>query len=109
MKLRKIELRSVDVGDKEPLTYAGVIKTVISTPGSAGLSCDELLLCVQLVADLTAATNRKEEYLLITDEQYSFLKARLEAFRWGATHPAFGQFVQYVRNLPLAEVQEVKT
>jgi hypothetical protein len=109
MKLRKINLLSIEVGDKEPpVTFAGLAKTVITTAGENGLSCDEVLLAVKLVADLAAATAAKEEVLLLTDEQAAFLKARLEVFRWGAQHPVFAQFILHVRNLPYAEVEAKK-
>lgn len=105
MKVAKLELRSVNVGEKEPITYAGLVKTVISAPGPSGLTCDELLLSVALQTEVNAAVEKKAPHVLLNDEQSAFLKSKLEAFRWGVGLPAFAEFVQYVRKLPTVEVE----
>ncbi len=89
--------------------YAQTLREALTIPTrDTGLTTDELLQSVTLCGKLDEADAEAKDYILIDEKQYEYIKTKVNEFRWSFAHIAIANFINYVRELPLKEV-DLKT
>lgn len=110
VKLRALELRSSAVAfagedgrsTQIELHYADVLRQVMLAPAQGGASADDLLKTLEVWTPIKRAIETKSKRVLLTDAEYQFVVAKVNAFRWSPRPEAVEflvSFIAYVRGL----------
>jgi hypothetical protein len=106
---RKLELRSVTIGDdildetgkQAILDYGRMIDTILRrAPPQTGLTLDEVTKAMEALAPVTAALRGAEDHVVLTDDQWATLCAKLSEFPFGLASESIVEFGRMIRNAP---------
>lgn len=124
MKARKLELKEIEMTDevynsttKEfeivkqgTFSYREIVRNILMTPGPQGhTSSEEVIKSVMLYGKLKDELRKGGSVLLLDKEDYTYLIARLDQFKWGMAHPVIADFIKYLRDLKEVDVEETKS
>ena len=102
---KEIELKEVEIeknGVKEKFSYKSYIERILDTPTAGqGFSLGDVRLCNKIQKQIDAANGT----LVLEEQQWNFLKKKLEDFRWGAAHPEIETFGDAILKAPQADIQ----
>lgn len=113
MKAYKFEFRTAELSnplgsaEQKPAVfkYVQTLKEALTIPsGQQGLTTDELLQSVLISGKIEEAEQADKSYVLLDDKQFEYVKTKINGFRWSFAHKALAEFINYVRDLPQAEV-----
>jgi hypothetical protein len=113
MKAYKFEFRETTLdnplGQKSEapvkFKYAQTLKEALTIPsGGQGLTTEELLQSVLIAGKIEDAEKAEKTYVLLDEKQSEYVKKKINDFRWSFAHKALAEFINYVRDLPQAEV-----
>lgn len=101
MKVRQIQFKTLKEtieGREAPLDYRTQLRTIAeSGDPRQGLSIADVRIANRIVEKLD---DEKAKYAVLTGEEYNYLKARVEAFRWPFAAKMIEQFADDVLNAP---------
>jgi hypothetical protein len=92
---KEIPLKEIEIekgGAKEKFNYKQNIERILDFTPQGGFSLGDVRLCnkIQKVIDSSNGS------LVLEENQWNFLKKKLESFRWGAPHPAIEEFADAI-------------
>ena|SRR3990167_1239161 len=103
MKARKIELKTLDTGTEQALSYRDIIQIVITTSGQQGISSDDVLKAVEIKQELKSAA----EALHLSEQDFAWLLTRLNStVRWTFASEQLAEFIRDIRGAVLVDVTE---
>lgn len=101
-KFRKFEFLSFNDGAEAKANYRDVLDYILSGAASA----DEV---VQMCA-LFGQIKEGDKYVMLDDREYALVLRKTNAYQWNfqkANRLAEGEFIEYVRNLPIIDAEVV--
>ena len=103
---KEIELKEVEIeknGVKETFSYKAYIERILDTPDPGqGFSLGDIRIVNKIQKQLDLANGT----LVLEEQQWNFLKKKLETFRWGAAHPEIESFGDCILKAPQADIQK---
>jgi hypothetical protein len=110
IKARALELREVTITATDPtgktgqllISYAALVRLVLLTPPPNGHNADDVVKAIEVWEPIKKVIDAHGKQVLLSDADYQFLLARLNAFPWGGTpdtQQAIADFITYVRGL----------
>jgi hypothetical protein len=104
---RKIELRSgvlrpINGSRPEPFTWSDVLQQVLTRAPPGGLSLELVFRSVEAMRPIAQAVEDKAESVILTEEQWHTLCARLEQYPFGVADEAIVEF-----GLAIREAREI--
>lgn len=124
MKARKLELKDVSITDdildektgsyvstiQGNFSYRDTVKVILLTsPSQGGASSDEVIKSVMIYGKLKDELRKKTGSLLLDQEDYEYLLARVNNFKWSASHSVVAEFILYIRGLKEVDLVEDST
>lgn len=110
MKAHRIELKSVPfinevTGQQEPapFSYRDAIKLAATSGGQRGMSSDDVIKAIELVAELKTAGPT----IYLSPDDHGWLVKKVNAVVWTNASDAIAQFIVDIRKAPLVEVPTV--
>jgi len=101
--MREITLKHLNNGTDVDLEYKGLILTVLSRPkGQGGADYAEMERSLAVQTPVRAATPLGS--VLLSEENWTELRDRVLAYRWGAIVPEIKVFIEDIKNAPSVEV-----
>ena len=107
MKARKIifkafsEARSDEMPDYRAM-MSFVMGTTLEGPGK-GMPTSEMMRSVELRAKIKDA---EREFILMSEDDWNYLRKKIDATRWGIMHQEIVDFIVAVREAPKVDVKE---
>lgn len=123
MKARKLELKEVQMTDEVfnsktktfeevnqgVFSYRDILREIILGPGPEGSnSSEQVIKSVMVYGKLKDALKNGEEVVLLDKDDYDYILARINTFKWRFAHATVAEFIKYVRELAEVEVTEKK-
>ena len=102
MDARKIPLK--EVGENDAFKYKQVLEVILSRPVNpqAGMQMPEVRRCNKILDHLDTANG----FLLLTPDEWQFLKDRIEMFQFGLGGRHVQQFADDVANAEVVALKE---
>jgi len=93
---REIELKQCEIeknGNKEKFDYRKQIEHILNSQTQGrGFSLGDVRICNKIQKSLDSANGS----LCLEEQQYNFLKKKIEAFQWGMPHPVIEEFADAI-------------
>ena len=111
---RKIKLRSTEIcvvkGAKPiPFVYSDIIQTVLKQSPPGGFGFEDMAKSLKITDKVEALKEGVDQYLTLEDADWTYLRDRVVAFRWGYAHHellAFRDAVVDAENFEIAQPAE---
>jgi hypothetical protein len=106
---RKIELRKITLpngaginGESEPavFSYEVMLREILRRAPPAGLSYDDVVRSVEALRPIEDAIAAGADTVVLNDEQWRTLRAKLEVFPFGVADQVIVDFGLMIRNAP---------
>lgn len=98
MMARRIKLStfSISFAEDPPIrTSAALIKMVVSAPAQGGFTPATMRQAIKII---DAVENASDAYLMLEDDDYGFLKAKLDVFPWRVPDKGLLAFIESIEN-----------
>jgi hypothetical protein len=101
---RKLSLLIVELadaaGNRQTLDYGLMTIMILRNGGRGGVTLDEMLRAVDVLKPVEAAVEAKAGEVVLTDQQWQTLVAKLDDFRFAVADPALAEFGLMIRDAP---------
>jgi hypothetical protein len=107
---RRIPLRSVEMpgvtngkdGGWQSFEYGSLMQSILVSPpaGGTGVTYAEMDRVLQAKRPIDEAIEKRQDHVILSEEQWKTLNDRLTGFQFGLAHEALFAFGSAIRNAP---------
>lgn len=89
------------------LDYASVFRQIIISAGPNGLTADETIRAVEILAPYKKALAEKSDHMFLSAEEYEFFKTKLASYRFANAYETVAEYVIYARTLEKVDLTPI--
>lgn len=86
IKLKSTEISVVKDSNPIPFVYGDILQTILKQQPQGGFTFDDMAKSLKIVDKLEAMKEGVEQFLTLEDVDWTYLKDKVVAFRWGYAH-----------------------